>query len=175
MFKIITIRSQILVSQLNPFVLLWTSLVYGISSANNVQKGVCHVGCAKTINPDSSLVSPKGFWEPDIRCPKENTHGLSFSMSSLALFVYFYDDGDWKLKVERQEPHGCARCSFVSWLESDACGRVIHKNPAYDGKHQKNKPLLWPPKEGAVSCLKLSQYYGEGELSKCFRGNGAAA
>lgn len=24
-------------------------------------------------------------------------------MSSLALFVYFYDDGDWKLKVERQE------------------------------------------------------------------------
>lgn len=55
------------------------------------------------INPDSSLVSPEGFWEPDIRYPKENTHGLSFSMSSLALFVYFYDDGNWKLKVERQE------------------------------------------------------------------------
>lgn len=71
------------------------------------------------INPDSSLVSPKGFWEPDIRYPKENTHGLSFSMSSLALFIFYYD-GNWKLKVERQESLmdvlTAALCPGWSWM-----------------------------------------------------------
>lgn len=102
-FKISTICSRMLVSLLNPFPLLRASLIYGISSENNVQKSVCHVGCAKAINPDSFLVSLKGFWEPNIRHPSENVHQLSFSMCCLALFIYFYDDDDWKIKVTRQK------------------------------------------------------------------------
>jgi len=68
-----------------------------------VQKGVCRAGCARAINPDSCLVSLKGFWEPNIRHPRENLHGLFFSVCSLALFIYFCDDDDWKIKVTRQK------------------------------------------------------------------------
>jgi len=87
----------------SPFPLLRASLIYGTSSENTVQKGVCRAGCARAINPDSCLVSLKGFWEPNIRHPRENLHGLFFSVCSLALFIYFCDDDDWKIKVTRQK------------------------------------------------------------------------
>lgn len=77
-FKISAICSRILASLLNPFLLLRASLIYGISSENNVQKGVCRAGCAKAINPDSSLVPLKGFWEPNIRYPREKRAWVVF-------------------------------------------------------------------------------------------------
>lgn len=78
------------VSLLNPVLLSQAALIYEISSENNVQKGVCHAGCAKAINPDSSLVPQKGFWESSIRQPGENTHGFSFRVCvcSLPLFIF---------------------------------------------------------------------------------------
>lgn len=78
------------VSLLNPVLLSQAALIYGISSENNVQKGVCRAGCAKPINPGSSLVPLKGFWESNIRQPGENTHGFSFRVCvcSLPLFIF---------------------------------------------------------------------------------------